>query len=73
MQTKGSIPSNVMMGEENLPSLGIEAADGGAVFTNIRSKNMKLPKRLVAAMRMFIPDASTVQKYIHMFVKFYTH
>ena len=68
MLTKGSIPSKVMMWEEYLPSLGIEAADGGAVFTNIRSKNIKLPRKLVAAMKTFIPYASIVQKYIHMFV-----
>ena len=31
------------------PNFGTEAAEGGAVFTNINSKNMKLPNKLVAA------------------------
>ena len=31
------------------PNFGTEAAEGGAVFTNISSKNMKLPNKLVAA------------------------
>ena len=49
-----------MTWEKYLPSLGIEAADGGAVFTNIKSKNIKLPRRLVAAMRTFVCDMSIV-------------